>query len=95
MCSRGGSIRQINMKAWRKALMRAGISDFRRHDLRHTWASWHIQAGTPLAVLQELEGWKDFKMVQRYAHLSKDHLSAYAENLGYGTNPSHPKFKIV
>ena len=91
----GRPICQINTKAWRKALMRAGIADFRWHDLRHTWASWHIQTGTPLAVLQELGGWSDYKMVQRYAHLSKDHLAAYAENLGYGTNPSHPKFKIV
>jgi integrase len=86
----GLPIRQVNTKAWRKALKRAGIADFRWHDLRHTWASWHIQSGTPLAVLQELGGWSDYKMVQRYAH-----LSSYAENLGYGTNSSQPKFQIV
>ena len=91
----GHPIRQVNTKAWKKALKRAGITNFRWHDLRHTLASWHIQAGTPLAVLQELGGWADYKMVGRYAHLSKDHLSAYAENLGYGTNSSHPKFQII
>jgi integrase len=42
--------------AWKRALQRAGIRDFRWHDLRHTWASWHVQAGTPLQVLQELGG---------------------------------------
>lgn len=67
--------------AWRKALKRAEISDFRGHDLRHTWASWHIQRGTPLHVLQELGGWSDASMVRKYAHLSASHLAAFADNL--------------
>ncbi len=56
--------------------------DFRWHDLRHTWASWHVQAGTPLHVLQELGGWASPEMVQRYAHLSAAHLADYADNIG-------------
>ncbi|WP_338116183.1 site-specific integrase, partial [Thiocystis violacea] len=44
--------------AWKKALERAGIKSFRWHDLRHTWASWHVQLGTPLHVLQEMGGWR-------------------------------------
>lgn len=60
--------------AFGKALKRAGIEDFRFHDLRHTWASWHVQKGTPLMVLKELGGWADISMVQRYAHLSPEHL---------------------
>jgi site-specific recombinase XerD len=72
--------------------VRAGITDFRWHDLRHTWASWHIQQGTPLHVLQELGGWSDIRMVQRYAHLSTDHLAVYAERLSQlrviSTNPA-------
>jgi integrase len=66
----GQPVRKANNHAWRKALVRAGITDFRWHDLRRTWASWHIQQGTPLHVLQELGGWSDIRMVQRYAHLS-------------------------
>ena len=42
--------------AWRAALKRAGIEDFRFHDLRHTWASWLVQAGVPISVLQEMGG---------------------------------------
>jgi integrase len=77
---KGRPITRANNHAWRKALLRAGIENFRFHDLRHTWASWHVQSGTPLHVLQELGGWATLQMVQRYAHLSAEHLSAYAQN---------------
>ena len=50
-----------------------------RHDLRHTWASWHIQEGTPLHVLQELGGWSTPEMVQKYAHLSSEHLAQWVD----------------
>ncbi len=57
------------------------VQDFRWHDLRHTWASWHVQSGTPLFALQELGGWESSDMVRRYAHLSADHLTPYADRL--------------
>jgi integrase len=70
-----------------KALKRAGIESFRWHDLRHTWASWHVQDGTPLHVLQELGGWETPAMVRRYAHLAVSHLAPYAGKAGImGTN---------
>jgi integrase len=75
--------------AWEKALERAGIADFRWHDLRHTWASWHVMGWwsskgtpTPLAVLQLLGGWHSVEMVQRYAHLSPDFTDAFKGDLG-------------
>jgi integrase len=74
-------VEAVNTKAWRKALTRAGIKDFRWHDLRHTWASWHVQSGTPLQVLQELGGWSSYEMVLKYAHLSAGHLADFAEAL--------------
>ena len=40
---------------------------FRFHDLRHTWASWHRQAGTSCDELKDLGGWKSRIMVDRYA----------------------------
>lgn len=73
---------KISNHAWRKACIRAGLPTLRFHDLRHTWASWHVQSGTPLAVLQELGGWASLTMVQRYAHLAVSHVAAWAGNIG-------------
>lgn len=67
--------------AWRLALQRAGIENFRFHDLRHTWASWLIQAGVPLSVLQEMGGWESIEMVRRYAHLAPSHLTEHARQI--------------
>jgi hypothetical protein len=52
---RGKPIRWPNTRGWRAALLRAGIDNFRWHDLRHTWASWPVQHGTPLYDLREME----------------------------------------
>ena len=78
---RGKPITQVSTKSWYAALDRAGIEDFRWHDLRHTWASWHVQNGTPLYALQEMGGWASTEMVRRYAHLAADHLAPFAERL--------------
>ena len=76
---KGKPVHQVNTKAWHKALERVGIEHFRWHDLRHTWATWHIQEGTPLHVLQELGGWSTPEMVQKYAHLSSEHLAQWVD----------------
>jgi integrase len=68
----------VNTRAWRNALKRAGITDFRWHDLHHTWASWLIQNGTSLYDLQEMGGWKSAAMVRRYAHLAPGHMARHA-----------------
>ena len=78
---KGKPVYNVSTKAWYSALDKAGIKNFRWHDLRHTWASWHVQSGTPLNVLQELGGWESTEMVRRYAHLAADHLIGYAENI--------------
>lgn len=91
---KGQPIKNFNTKAWRKALKRAGINDFRWHDLRHTWASLHVQNGTSLQELQQLGGWASFDMVLRYAHLSSDHLKSAAERIS-GTKLVHSKIESV
>ncbi|PHV09729.1 tyrosine-type recombinase/integrase [Chitinimonas sp. BJB300] len=87
---RGGPIKQANTKAWRSALKRAGIKNFRWHDLRHVSASWLIQAGTPSPVVQDFFGWESPAMVQRYAHLAPEHLAPFAAKLDGKLMP-HPK----
>lgn len=72
-------IKQVATRKWRSACKTVGLEGFRFHDLRHTWASWQVQAETPLSHLQELGGWASFSMVQRYAHLSPGHLKQYAD----------------
>jgi integrase len=64
--------------AWGAALATAGINDFRWHDLRHTWATWSVQAGMPLKVLQELGGWATLDMVLVYAHAAPSVLQGWA-----------------
>lgn len=87
---KGEPVSRCNNHAWKKALIRARIKDFRWHDLRHTWASWHVQNGSSLHELQQLGGWSDYDTVLRYAHLSSDHLRKAAERVsGTFSSPLH------
>lgn len=56
--------------AWRDAVGRARIRDFKFHDLRHCCASYLAQAGTPLNVIAEVLGHRKLDMTRRYAHLT-------------------------
>lgn len=76
---RVGPMREIG-NAFARACRRSGLHDFTWHDLRHTWATWHVMAGTPIEVLQKLGGWSDIRMVLRYAHFAPEYLSGWADN---------------
>jgi Phage integrase family len=61
-------------RAFENAVERAGVKDFRFHDLRHTFASWLTMKGRPLREVQELLGHKSIYMTQRYSHLAPERL---------------------
>jgi integrase len=71
-------MQSFGKRTWRKACKKAGLAGLRFHDLRHTWASWLMQAGAPAYAIQALGGWASPAMVERYAHLSPEHLKQYA-----------------
>lgn len=56
--------------AWRDAVERAKIKNFKFHDLRHCCASYMAQAGIPLNVIAEVLGHRKLDMTKRYAHLT-------------------------
>lgn len=70
-----------NNRGFKAAQRRAKIAPLTWHDLRHTWASWHVMAGTSLRSLMELGGWKSLQSVMRYAHLAPDHLAQEAHRV--------------
>jgi integrase len=57
---------------FKRVLEKAGIENFRFHDLRHTCASWMAMADVPILTIKEVLGHKDVRMTLRYSHLSPD-----------------------
>ena len=82
---RGQPIRwDLTNTAWVNTIKKAEIEDFRFHDLRHTWASWHRQAGTSCDELKDLGGWKSRNMVDRYAKFATENLAFAASRIEIG-----------
>lgn len=68
--------------AFDNACIRAGIKDFRFHDLRHTFASYIAMCGHNAFTIQALTGHKTLSMVQRYTHLSNEYLRSAVDEIG-------------
>jgi len=69
----GGHVGDIK-RSFHTACRKAGITDFRFHDLRHTYASLLTMMGVHIRALQELLGHKTLAMTQRYSHLAPEQL---------------------
>lgn len=93
---RGFPLRNSNWAAtWRDALERAGVGHARIHDLRHTYASWLLQQGIPLAEVGRLLGHVSTQTTAKYAHLAETPsaavlaaLAAPRKSHGTGANQS-------
>ena len=68
--------------AWNTARTAAGLADVRMHDLRHSFASFLVNAGCSLYEVQKILGHASIAMTQRYSHLSQDSLLRAAEHAG-------------
>jgi integrase len=68
---------------WRRIRLRAGLPDLRLHDLRHSFASFLVNRGVSLYVVQGLLGHATTRYTQRYAHLTSDTLRDAAETMGH------------
>jgi integrase len=64
---------------WDRIRKRAGLQDFRLHDLRHSFASFVINSREDLYEVQKLLGHSNPRTTQRYAHLSRESLARAAE----------------
>ena len=75
--NKGGAPMHPDGVTWsfRRAVRLAKLADPppRFHDLRHTCASWLVQAGIPLNTVREILGHKSLAMTLRYAHLAPAH----------------------
>lgn len=79
---------------FKSALRRAGITDFKIHDCRHTFASHLVMGGVPLYTVGKLLGHKDPLMTQRYAHLAPEQMTAAVSVLDTALN-GPPNYTIT
>lgn len=61
-------------RSWDNARKRAQLPELRIHDLRHSFASFLVNAGRSLYEVQEILGHSDIRTTSRYAHLSRERL---------------------
>lgn len=87
--TRGEPLKSVKMP-FETALKRAGIKDFRFHDLRHTFASHYVMNGGDLLALKEILGHSSLKMVERYSHLASAHKMKQINNLCGKFRICHP-----
>jgi len=69
-------------KAFKTVCRKAGIKNFRIHDLRHTAATKMIEAGVDLVTVSKILGHSSIQMTMRYAHPTQANMRNAVEKLG-------------
>ncbi len=88
-------------KSFKTALRRATITDFRFHDLRHTFASHLTMSRCNVRTVQQLLGHTTIRTTMKYSHLSKEYLEEAVNLVGgkfspqVGTNLEQPKVPVI
>jgi len=76
--------RLIVSKSFKRYIRQAGLNnDLKFHSLRHTYASYLVQGGVSLYVVQKLLGHSDIKTTEIYAHLSPESLQEAVRGRAY------------
>jgi integrase len=83
---RDGSAFKSIRTAFLTACRRAGLAGVTPHVLRHTFASRLAMTGAHPRTIQELGGWSELAMVERYAHLSASHKAEAVERIATSEN---------
>lgn len=73
-CTKGGERIASVKKSFKTACQRACIEDFHPHDLRHTCATWLVQAGVPLVQVRDLLRHTTIQVTEKYAHLAPQNV---------------------
>ena len=63
------------------AVKAAGITDFRRHDMRHCAASYLVMAGVDLVSVARILGHRQIQMTMRYSHLASERVVELGDKL--------------
>lgn len=87
-CRKSGDRLEWLHRSFRIACERAGIKDFRIHDLRHTCAAWLVSSGVPLPEVRDLLGHGSITMTEKYAHLAPDNVRSAVARLDGGESRS-------
>ncbi|WP_432450267.1 tyrosine-type recombinase/integrase [Aliiroseovarius marinus] len=91
-------------KTWLRVRKKAGISDVRMHDLRHTYASVAVMNGVDPFMLKEILGHKSLQTTLRYSHLADHAVQAAAGSVASrlagalrqrGGATANPKLRVV
>jgi integrase len=77
---RAGYVRSVQ-RVWFRLRREAGLADMPLHTLRHSWASFAVAAGVPLAVIGAALGHRNPATTQRYAHVRPEAALDAAERV--------------